>query len=327
MLYIETKSNDPCYNLAFEEYILTHHREGRWLMLWQNDNTVVIGRNQNAAEEINPDFIKQHGIKLVRRMTGGGAVYHDLQNLNYSFISDVGDAESLDLRHFCEPVCRALEKMGVHAQLSGRNDILVEGKKISGVAQRIYKDRILHHGTLLFKSDGDMIAGALRADPEKFSSKSAKSVRSRVGNIWDFLPEKMSIEQFWERLKAELTEDGITDVSLSEQELKEIEQLAESKYGTWDWTYGSGPAFSFKNKRRYPGGSLQISLNSEKGCISEIAFSGDYMAVTDDAEIRQALTGVRIDRQEVRNVLEAQEITPVFGGITIDNILDTMFPE
>ena len=179
--YLETGSVDPCYNLALEQVVLEQRREGDWLMLWQNRNTVVVGLNQNTAEEINASFVEAHGITVVRRMTGGGAVYHDLGNLNYSFIRDVGNAEELTIGRFTEPVCRALASLGVQASVSGRNDILVDGKKISGVAQRIVGGRILHHGTLLFDSDPAMIAGALRADPAKFTSKSAKSVRSRVG--------------------------------------------------------------------------------------------------------------------------------------------------
>ena len=151
--YLETGSTDPCYNLAFEEYVLKNRTEGDWLILWQNANTVVVGLNQNTAEEINPEFVTAHNVTVVRRETGGGAVYHDLGNLNYSFITDLGDAASLTIARFTLPVCRALEAMGVHAQTSGRNDITVDGQKVSGVAQRIYRNRILHHGTLLFDSD------------------------------------------------------------------------------------------------------------------------------------------------------------------------------
>ena len=216
--YLETGSVDPCYNLALEQYVLEHFREGDWLLLWQNANTVVIGLNQNTAEEINAAFVEKHGVNVVRRMTGGGAVYHDLGNLNYSFICDVGNAEELTIRRFTDPVCRALAAMGVDAETSGRNDILVGGKKVSGVAQRITNGRILHHGTLLFDSDPAMIEGALKADPAKFRSKSAKSVRSRVGNIRDYLPADADLAQFRERLLRELTQDGKDNYHLGKLE-------------------------------------------------------------------------------------------------------------
>ena len=227
IIYAETHSTDPAFNLAFEEYVLLNKKEGSYLMLWQNANTVVVGRNQNTAAEIDADFVRDMGVTVVRRMTGGGAVYHDLGNLNYSFISDLGDAEALSIERFARPVCAALESMGVKAGLSGRNDILAEGKKVSGVAQRIYKDRILHHGTLLFDSDSSMIAGALRAHEEKFTSKSAKSVRSRVGNIRALLPEDMSLEAFWQCILRQLGGEGLEFWQPDGAELEQIEKLAE----------------------------------------------------------------------------------------------------
>jgi len=195
--YLETGSQDPCYNLAFEETVLARRTQGDYLLLWQNDNTIVIGQNQNAEAEINRTFVEGHHIHVVRRTTGGGAVYHDLGNLNYSFITDAGNAERLTMERFTKPIVEALKGLGLNAEASGRNDILVEGRKVSGTAQRLMKGRILHHGTLLFDANPGMVAGALNADPAKFQSKGAKSVRSRIGNIREFLPEKMSMTDFW----------------------------------------------------------------------------------------------------------------------------------
>ena len=184
--YLETGSTDPTYNLAFEEYVQANRREGNYLILWQNKNAVIIGRNQNAGEEINRDFVQQHDIQVVRRNTGGGAVYHDLGNLNYSFITDGGDLQNRSATLFTDPVVKALRGLGLDSEASGRNDILVSGCKVSGTAQHMLQGRILHHGTLLFDSNPEMIAGALNPDPTKFQSKSVKSVRSRVGNIRSF---------------------------------------------------------------------------------------------------------------------------------------------
>ena len=197
--YLETGSTDARYNLAFEEFVLENRRQGDWLMLWQNADSVIIGLNQNAAEEVDPAFIRRHGIRVVRRMTGGGAVYHDLGNLNYSFITEAEDPAQLSMEVLARPVCRAL---------------------------------VLHHGTLLFDSDAEMLSGALRADPEKFRSKAAQSVRSRVCNIRDCLPGDMELREFWAAILAELGRDGLVRESLDEAE------LAEVRRGAWScaWT-------------------------------------------------------------------------------------------
>ena len=227
--YLETGSLDPHYNLAFEEYVLCNRREGEYLLLWQNDNTIVIGQNQNAEAEINRAFGEEHHINVVRRTTGGGAVYHDLGNLNYSFITDAGDSDQLAMERFTRPVVEALKALGLQAEASGRNDILVEGRKVSGTAQRIVKGRILHHGTLLFDANPSMVAGALRVDPEKFRSKSTKSVRSRIGNIRDFLQQDMNLPAFWTFLKEQLAGSGMVTGALMPQELEAVEALKHKK--------------------------------------------------------------------------------------------------
>ncbi len=318
--YLETNSTDPSYNLALEQHVLEQRREGDWLLLWQNASTVVIGLNQNAAEEINASFVEAHGISVVRRMTGGGAVYHDLGNLNYSFISDLGSAEELSIRRFTEPVCRALAAMGVEAETSGRNDIVVAGKKVSGVAQRIVGGRILHHGTLLFDSDPAMIAGALNADPAKFSSKSAKSVRSRVGNIKDFLPAEATLDEFRERLLRELTKDGLIRETLSGDELEAVRKLADGKYRSWDWTYGRSPDYSYRSRARFPGGTLEVRMNIRCGRIEDIIFYGDFMAAEPLTGLCEALRGLPRERQAVSDVLARFPIPALFGGIHREEI-------
>lgn len=327
VIYAETGSTDPAFNLAFEEFILTGKIAGDYLMLWQNENTVVVGRNQLSAAEIDESFVRSHGITVVRRMTGGGAVYHDLGNLNYSFITDLGNAEELSIEKFARPVCAALEKLGVKAELSGRNDILAEGKKVSGVAQRIYKGRILHHGTLLFDSSPDMIAGALRADPEKFRAKSASSVRSRVGNIRQLLPVDMSIDQFWQAILRELSGEGFVRFEPTAAELREIERLAEEKYRSWDWNFGQSPRYGFENSLRFPGGRLHVSMDVEKGIIKRIAFSGDYMALSDDTGVLEALIGLPHERSAIEQALNelGEELRLSFGSISAGEIASAMF--
>lgn len=326
MYYTDTKSTDPYYNLAFEEYVFANKRQGDWLLLWQNANTIVIGMNQNPREEIDEQFVEAHQIRVVRRMTGGGAVYHDLGNLNYSFITDAGDPERLSMERFTGAVCGALAAMGVHAEAAGRNDITVEGKKVSGTAQRIDGERLLYHGTLLFKSDVEMIAGALRTDPDKYRSKSTKSVRSRVGNISDYLPEGATIGEFKGKLLAALTGEQFTYLELISREIQEVERLADTKYRTWDWNYGASPPYDAVRKRaRRDGGTLEIYEKVVKGRIEAIVFQGDFMARLPLEPLEAALAGRRFQREEVSAALSGFPLADMFGGITKDEILDLMF--
>ena len=323
--YLETGSQDPCYNLAFEEYVLTNRLEGDYLLLWQNDNTIVIGQNQNAEAEINRAFVEEHGIHVVRRTTGGGAVYHDMGNLNYSFITDAGDAERLTMERFTVPIVNALQGLGLRAEASGRNDILVEGKKVSGTAQRLFRNRILHHGTLLFDANPGMVAGALQVAPEKFRSKSAKSVRSRIGNIREFLGTDMDLPTFWEYLKTALAGDGLVAGTLSCEELEGVNALKQSKYDTWEWNFGRSPKYDMVNKRYWDGGCLEVHVAAAKGLLTDIAFYGDFLSRCPLDELTAALRGCAFRREDVAAVLEQYPLQDFFGGITKDEILETMF--
>ena len=323
--YLETGSQNPYYNLAFEEFVLTHRVEGEYLLLWQNDNTIVVGQNQNTEAEINRAFVEAHGIRVVRRSTGGGAVYHDLGNLNYSFITDVGDAERLTMERFTHPVVEALRGLGLRAEASGRNDILVEGRKVSGTAQRIVRDRILHHGTLLFAANPGMVAGALNADPAKFHSKSAKSVRSRIGNIRDYLPADMDMGAFWRYLKDALSGGGMTEGSLTAEELAAVEELKRTKYETFQWNYGHSPRYDLANRRHFEGGGLEIRVQVREGRITGVVFYGDFLARTPLDGLTAALEGCEFRREAVAAVLERFPLTDLFGTITEEEVLETMF--
>ncbi len=323
--YLETGSLSPFYNLAFEEYVLSQRTQGDYLMLWQNDNTIVIGQNQNAEAEINRSFVEAHQIHVVRRSTGGGAVYHDLGNLNYSFITDVGEAEQLTMERFTQPIVEALRGLGLDAEASGRNDILVSGRKISGTAQRMMQGRILHHGTLLFDANPGMVAGALNVDATKFESKSAKSVRSRIGNIRDFLPRDMDLTAFWAYLKESLAGSGLAEGSLSAEELAAVSELERTKYNTWEWNFGRSPKYNLSNKRRYEGGCLEPQVAVQKGLITDIAFYGDFLSVRPLDELTEALKGCPYRSADVDAVLDRFPLAELFGGIRRDEVLDVLF--
>lgn len=325
--YLETGSTDPAYNLAFEEYVLKHRQEGSYLILWQNRNAVIIGRNQNALEEINRDFVNENGIRVVRRNTGGGAVYHDMGNLNYSFITDAQPQEAITGSRFTLPVVRALQKLGLDAESSGRNDILVSGQKVSGTAQYRCGGRILHHGTLLFDSDPEKIAGALNPDPTKFQSKSVKSVRSRVGNIRASLPRDMELSDFWNYLKIELAAGGLVPAALQPDELAQIAALKAEKYDTWQWNFGTGPKFGTQIRRRWPGGLLEIHLSVVRGFIESVQIFGDFLSLTELQPLVQALTGCAYQEDSIRKALESIPLSDCLGSITKEEFISTILDQ
>ena len=322
--YLETGSTDPTYNLAFEEFVQANRREGNYLILWQNKNAVIIGSNQNASEEINRDFVQQHNIQVVRRNTGGGAVYHDLGNLNYSFITDSGDLQNRSATLFTDPVVKALRGLGLDSEASGRNDILVSGCKVSGTAQHLMQGRILHHGTLLFDSNPEMIAGALNPDPTKFQSKSVKSVRSRVGNIRSFLPADMTLTSFWNYLKTVLTEGGLEPASLSNEELEQVKKLQETKYATWQWNYGKSPKSQIHNKCRHAGGLLDLHLSLENGKIRQLQILGDFLGLTPVEPLEEALIGCEYREDAIASVLKGFSLDTMLGNITAEEFLKTI---
>ena len=323
-IYLETGSTDPRYNLAFEEYILTHRREGDYLILWQNGPSVIVGRNQNTVQEVNADFVRQKGIPVVRRITGGGAVYHDMGNLNYSFICDAGDMHQRTANHFTQPVVAALQCLGLDAQASGRNDILVSGCKVSGTAAHILRGRVLHHGTLLFDSDQETIAKVLTPDPLKLQSKGIRSVKSRVGNIRSFLNRDMTLAQFWDHLKTDLAGSGFTAGSITEAERLEILALKASKYDTWDWNYGHAPSFQLCCKDRWDGGILEIRLSIEHGRITAVGIFGDFLALTSCDELEQALIGCPYREDAIANAIDSIPLDQCLGSITKAEFLQTI---
>ena len=322
--YFETNSTDPAYNLAFEEYILTHYRSGSILILWQNDNAVIIGRNQNTAEEINQSFVDAHQIRVVRRNTGGGAVYHDLGNLNYSFIADAGGIDKSATQLFLDPVIRALRGLGLDAGFSGRNDILVSGHKISGTAQQLSKGRLLLHGTLLFDSDPDMISGALNPDPTKFKSKSVKSVRSRVGNIRQFLQQDIDMRTFWNYLRTSLSGSNTFHQELTSEELASVLALKQEKYDTWEWNFGKSPKFHAQSKKRWPGGLLDIRMTVSGGNLVQIKIYGDFLALESIEPLEETLTGCAFHKEALVQRLADMDLRPYLGSITQDELIETL---
>ncbi len=325
--YIETGSHDPTYNLAFEEYILQNFHYGNILILWQNEPSVIVGRNQNTSEEINPYFVDTNKINVVRRNTGGGAVYHDLGNLNYSFITDGNRLGENTLTPFLEPVVKTLQSLGLDASATGRNDILISGKKVSGTAQQFHKGRILHHGTLLFRSDLNVISNALKPDATKFQSKSVKSVRSRVGNISDFLDLDMDLPAFWAYLKKYLTTEDTKLLTLSSEDKAKIQKLQEEKYKSWDWNYGKSPRCQMHFRNRFAGGLLDISLSAENQIITQLQIRGDFLAVSPIADLEKALIGCPYLPDDLNKRFHTLPLSQYLGTIAPEEFMKTLLGE
>ena len=330
MYVVENKNTRPQFNLALEEHLcLRAMNDGsRFFMLWQNEPSIIVGRFQNTIEEIDAPFIRERGIHVVRRNSGGGAVYHDLGNVNYSFI--VPDSGNFDFALFTGPIIRILAALGVEAESSGRNDISIEGKKISGGAQFRRNGVTLHHGTLLYDSDLEILSQALRPPDDKFQSKAVKSVRSRVGNIKPHLPEPLSAREFQERLTS-----GINDLAIWELQtwtpdvtaLDETERLAREKYSEWEWNYGESPSFTERKKMRFSWGGAEVLLLIDEGRITGCSFYGDYFGNGDYSPLLSRLTGVPYTGEGVADALTGFDPGEIFAGSKLEDITALLVPE
>lgn len=327
MIYISNNSTNPYYNLALEEYVLKHlNRDENYVLLWQNRPSIIIGKFQNTIEEINSDFVKENNIYVVRRMSGGGAVYHDLGNLNFTFIVKKQPNKLFDFKEYTIPVMKTLKELDVDVKFSSRNDLTIDGKKFSGNAQYIYKNRLLHHGTILFNSDLSVLQNALKVSPDKIESKGIKSVRSRVANIIDYLKDDITIDEFKSLLLKNIFEENpITEYKLSPQDEEKIQQLVKEKYETWEWNYGESPEYNMKKSRRFNTGKIEVRLNVKDGFIKECKIYGDFFGVKDVSEIEEKLKGEKFKEDNIISILKEIDLTQYFGEITLEEFLTCFF--
>ncbi|MDO5567499.1 MAG: lipoate--protein ligase [Planctomycetia bacterium] len=315
MIFYENNYTDPFLNLAAEEVLLrdTTLNEPVFL-LWRNRPVVVVGRHQNTIEEINRRAVTEHDVRVVRRLTGGGAVYHDWGNLNYSFIlPDNGIA--FDFSRFSKPVIAALARLGIKAKLSGRNDLEIDGRKCSGAAQARICGRLLHHGTLLFNTDLDMLSRVLNVLPAKIESKAVASVRARVTNIVDYLPVGVcsNIESFKHVVFDEIASAGAMTVkSFDDRTLEKIVTLRDKKYVTWDWNFGHSPPCNFRFFRRFDWGCVDVRLSVRHGIIESCCFYGDFFAGNEVDILTQRMKGMRFDYSTAMSTLDDELIRSVF---------------
>ena len=323
MKYIVNTSNDPAYNVALEAYAFQKLTDiDEIFILWINEPAIIIGRHQNTIQEINKEFIDKNGIHVVRRLSGGGAVYHDLNNLNYTIISNNTQEGAFDFQTFSKPVIDTLAKLGVKAEFTGRNDLEINGQKFAGNAQAYYKGRMMHHGCLLFDVDMSVLGQALKVSKDKIESKGIKSVRARVTNIVDHLSDKITVQEFSDAILAQMKEEypEMDEYVLSDAELSEIQAMRDNQFATWDWTYGKAPEYTIERGVRYPAGKITTYANVEKSTIKSVKIFGDFFGVKPVDDIEKMLEGVRYDYKDVLAALKTVDTSQYFSRMTPEEI-------
>lgn len=331
MKFIDNKGiTDPMINLAIEEYILENFGEtDTYLLFYVNGPSIIIGRNQNTIEEINTDYVDANNIKVVRRLSGGGAVYHDEENLNFSFITK-DDGESFqNFQKFTQPIVDALNERGVPAELQGRNDIAVEGRKISGNAMFSTRGRMFSHGTLMLNSKIDELTKALKVKKIKIESKGIKSIRSRVANINEYLEDKLTIEEFKEMiLKHVFNVDDVKDVPqyvLTDEDWEKIHEISRNRYQKWEWNYGKSPSFNIQESHKFPAGLVDVRLNVKKGIIEDCTIFGDFFGIGEIKDLENKLIGLRHDRKTIEAALEDFPVSHYLGKISKEDFINLIY--
>lgn len=281
---------DPFFNLATEEYLLKNFTDD-FFIIWRSERSVVVGKHQNALSEINHRFVRENNIHVARRLSGGGTVFHDPGNVNFTFIRTVGEISEVNFNLFTRPIVESLKKLGVHSYTTGRNDLLVDNKKISGNAEHVYRKRVLHHGTLLFNSDLSSLKGALNVDLSRFEDRSVQSNRSEVTNIAGYLEKRMDVETFAGFIFNDIANSfpSFGFFNLSEADTAAISQLRNEKYQQWHWIYGYSPRYIFRNNIDSEGKKIAVEMSVVKGIIQEVKLDG-FDAYTNQ-QLAMALSG------------------------------------
>ena len=321
MKYLVNNCTDACRNMAFDEFALEALTlDVPVFFLWRNAPSVIVGLNQSVYAEVNLDYLKEKGIALARRVTGGGAVYHDLQNLNYTIVGKSRDldADYPDYLHF---IVNALRRLGVPAELSGRNDIMVEGRKCSGYAKRVWKDRLMVHGTLMFDVNIEDLVSALAVPGSKMDAKGIASVRSKVANLKDYLPDIPDVLSLRRVLQEELS-GGDAEVPLAPEQLAQIDRMADEKFRSWDWIYGRSPEARFKASRKFPCGTVEAGWSVRHGRLEDVCFGGDFIGNLPADGIAATLNGLRYSREEIFEVLEnaGTPVSAYFDGLSAKDL-------
>ncbi|MCL2481321.1 MAG: lipoate--protein ligase [Spirochaetaceae bacterium] len=324
MEYIVNDSHDPFFNLGLEEYLFQLNDNNTYFWLWQNSSTVVIGKNQNAFHEVDHDFMKKNKITLARRITGGGAVYHDLGNLNFSFIAPSNNKKDYDFLQFSNQIVKALSALGIKAQYSGRNDLLIDGKKFSGSAQFVGESKILHHGTILYSSDLEMIENCLTPSKQKLHAHGVSSVKSRVTLLSKHMGSTMSILEFKDKLAKEIFKDynSVNILELTVKELQAVNKLRTDKYSSYEWNYGASPEFNYSKSMRFDNcGLINLSMDLKSGVINNCKITGDFFGTGDVSRLEQLLKNNIYSREHILSTITSIDLKYYFNNLTLENFL------
>ena len=324
MFIIDSPSHDAYFNIALEEYLLYKYPTEDIFLLYINAPSIIVGKFQNTLAEINLDYVNAQQIKVVRRMSGGGAVYHDLGNLNFSFHTLLRSNDFMDFSKFTAPVIKVLNSLYVPAKLEGRNDLLVDGKKFSGNAKLAKNGKMIQHGTILFNSDMSVLGDALKMNPLKYVDKAIKSNRARVTNLIDYFPTEISTDDLKELLIEEMLENnvGAKIYQLTSEDLVGIADLIKEKYQTWDWNFGFSPKYNFKNAKKIPAGFIEVHLDVTKGIIEKIKIFGDFFASNPIEELESQFLGKKHELAEIERILASNDLTNYFGKVTLEEVLE-----
>lgn len=321
-LFLTHDNHDAYFNLASEEYLLKQ-KGGYYIYLWINAPAVIVGINQNTLQEVNLAYTEEKGIKVVRRLTGGGSVYHDEGNICYTVIAPFNETENPYIR-FTTPVIEYLNSLGVKAEFSGRNDICVDGKKISGNAQTVYDGRVMHHGTILFDTDPEPLSKSLIPNKLKTESKGIKSVRARVTNVRELLPVDMTAQEFYKGLCEYMSKD-CEKYSFTDQDQKAINKLVKEKYSTYEWNVGYSPKGKNRIDGRFSFGTITITFDLKDGLIDNAQIFGDVFATGDLNTLAKELNGVKFSKPDIERVIE--NVGDYIKGATAKEIVENLFKE